>query len=151
MPVGPDDYDGTVALDMGPNDKPLKKITDDELKELKATKLMALFQQQQQGDGGGTTDAQEDIDEILDYSLAMVNSGRSMSYLVQELAQLGMEICPEGRAHEMAKLLAEYVQERNQGGGSGDASDSKEDGGDGSSNNRVVSLKVSKSHFIFFG
>lgn len=120
----PSDYDGNVALDVAG----MGKLTDEETKDLKENRLQALF---------GTID--EDIGDILDYSFAMVNNGKTMDFVAKEI--LSMEFCSEDKAHAVVKVLAEYIQEKS-GGERKEApatTTAEAEGG----NKRVVSLKVS--------
>ena len=126
------DYDGSIALDVDTHGK----LAEDEIKTLKEEKLKPLFKD------AGENATEEDVNDILDYTFAMVNNGKTMEYVVQELVGMEMDFCPEETAHKVAKLVAEYIEENKSSGDAADGDQEEEKGTGGGSNKRVVSLKV---------
>jgi hypothetical protein len=135
--AGPSDYDGSVALNVETHGK----LTDEETMDLKNNKLQRLIR---------TID--EDIQgDLLDYSFAMVNNGKTMEQVANELLSMGF--CSEDKTHALCKILAEHIQKKNGKAEAGESSSGKEaaaapaaSSADG--NKRVVSLKVSRERNI---
>jgi len=88
------DYNGDVAAS--------RKLTDDETKQLRGIIVKDLKYSPQE---------QEDVDDLLDYTFAMVSNGKALSYVVQELVSMEMDVCKEPQAHGIATQIAKFLQE----------------------------------------
>lgn len=59
------------------------------------------------------TEMTEDASDIVDYTITMVENGKSAIYIVDELATLQMEICDEAMASKLGEKVSSYCVEDN--------------------------------------
>lgn len=105
-----------------------RKLTDDEAKELRSQIIQHIQY---------SAEDEEDVNDLLDYTFAMVSNGKSLEYVVQELVSMEMDICREETAHKIAMQIAQYLQENVNHVVGEESNEEEESGG-----HRVVSLKV---------
>ena len=89
-----DNFNGEMAAS--------RKLTDEETADLRSIILK---------DFKYSTEEKEDVDDLLDYTFAMVSNGKTLSYIVQELVSMEMDVCNETKARGVAMQIANYLQE----------------------------------------
>jgi hypothetical protein len=148
-----------------------RKLTDEEGKEVRLRILPFLVQANAGGgEGGGDDDdgddamandtSEEDMNDFIDYIVAMLNNAKTVSQCVDEMTEMDMPFCPQPTAQRIGEELASLVQqimsattgtggestappppgekEDNHQGGNGDA-----EGGESLSQKKVSFLKIS--------
>ena len=86
-------FDGSVSLDVAT----YGKLSEDQIKQLKQSKLQALF----------SNASGEDVSDILDYSFAMVNNGNSVA---KPLCFIHVVGCEQHRATALSKAANDVPQ-----------------------------------------
>jgi len=86
-----------------------RKLTDEQLNklrsllraELKHANSLASSQPNEGDEDGGDDDDDDDVSDLLDYALAMVSNGKTVAYIVSELASMEMDICTKDAAERI--------------------------------------------------
>ena len=63
----------------------------------------------------------EDVNDLLEYALAMVSNQKSVSYIVQELVGMEMDFLPQEAADKLGNVVADYLGQLDSGSGGGNA------------------------------
>jgi hypothetical protein len=58
-----------------------------------------------------SSEEKEDVDDLLDYTFAMVSNGKTLSYVVNELISMEMDVCKEDTAHDIGRQIAKFLTE----------------------------------------
>lgn len=110
-----------------------RKLTNDEASQLRAIIVKDL---------NYSPEEQEDVNDLLDYTFAMISNGKSLAYVVQELVSMEMDVCQEATAHEIAMQIAKFLQENVNHVTQEEAVEEEVEEGSAEQQHRVVSLKV---------
>ena len=113
-----------------------RKLTQDEARELKIL-LVPYFH----ASGGDSDVSPEDINDFLDYVIAMVNNQKDVDYIIKELVGMEMEFCnatvAEKVGRELTGFLEKLVKGEDWSGNNKSSSNSKSEKG-----GKIASLKV---------